>query len=203
MSHDAKTRAEVLAAVGVTHTLLGASKHWKVDPKTIRTWRKEAQGISQIPASVAPPPVAPISQGRKLGVTPEQQAHTNTLTQIRNAAVANAVLSDIAQARAETIAELLRLRKLAIRRLEDSMLPLRRRKVTHENAERVELDPSYSPPKVDLVGALYMLDGILGIRANEQSSNDDAPPAEVEVHIVREEQGNTIQLPQQAKPTGT
>ena len=206
VAYDAKTKAEVLAAVGVTHSVRSAAKAFKVNPSTIQAWQKEAKQSAQISTEASLPPVAPISQGGGLEPTQPQQpqpVNQPTINQIRTATIANAVLSDIAQARAETIAELLRLRKLAIRRLEDSMLPLRRRKVTHENAERVELDPNYSPPKVDLVGALYMLDGILGIRANEQSNNDDAPPAEVEVHIVREEQGDTIQLPQQAKPTGT
>lgn len=206
MAYDAKKKAEVLAAVGVTHTVRSAAKAFKVGPSTIQAWQKEAKQSAQISTEASLPPVAPISQGGGLEPTQPQQpqpVNQPTINQIRTATIANAVLSDIAQARAETIAELLRLRKLAIRRLEDSMLPLRRRKVTHENAERVELDPNYSPPKVDLVGALYMLDGILGIRANEQSNSDDAPPAEVEVRIVRDEQGDTIQLPQQAKPTGT
>lgn len=207
MAYDAKKKAEVLAAVGVTHTVRSAAKAFKVGPSTIQAWQKEAKQSAQISTEASLPPVAPISQGGGLEPTQPQQpqpVNQPTINQIRTATIANAVLSDIAQARAETIAELLRLRKLAIRRLEDSMLPLRRRKVTHENAERVELDPNYSPPKVDLVGALYMLDGILGIRANEQSNSDDAPPAEVEVRIVRDEpEDNTIQLPQQAKPTGT
>lgn len=194
MAYSAKKKAQVLAAVGVTHSVREAAEEFKVDAKTITNWQKKAKGIPT-------PQVAPIQHGG--GIEPAPQQPQPSISQIRMATIANAVLTDIAQARAEAIAKLLELRNLAILRLEDSMLPLRRRTVRHENVERVELDPDYAPPKVDLVGALYMLNDILGIKASEQSSDVDAPPSEVEVHIVREDRGDTIQLPQQAKPTGT
>lgn len=190
MAHSNKLKVQVLSALAAGKSYSELTAEFGVSSSTVRAWegkgKKSLKTATQTATSPLPPPPT-----------------ASQLLEQRNAIISKAVLDDIAQARSETIAELLKLRKLAIRRMEDSMLPLRRRRVQHENGERVELDPSYSPPKVDLVGALYMLDGILGIRANEQSSSDDAPPAEVEVHIVREEQGDTIQLPQQAKPTGT
>lgn len=94
---------------------------------------------------------------------------------------------------------------MAIRRLEDSMLPLRRKKITAGNEEHEELDMEYAPPKVDLVGALYMLNDILGIKTANVSEPIDEEPAEVEIRIVREEEPakRDLQIPPPANKTGT
>lgn len=96
--------------------------------------------------------------------------------QVRNAVIANAVLADIQRAREDAMKRLAKIAPLAIRRIEDSTLPLRRRKVQDgDGTERTELDPSYSPPKVDTVGALFVLVDILGLKAGDEAPVVEAP----------------------------
>lgn len=209
MAYDAKKKAEVLAAVGVTHTVRSAAKAFKVGPSTIQAWQKEAKQSAQISTETALPPVAPISQGGGLDPTPQQPqpqpVNHPTINQIRTATIANAVLADIAAIRAETRADLMKLRRLAIRRAEDSMLPMRRRKIVDQSTgqERVELDPTYTPPKVDMTAALYILNDVIGVNVGAAIEQVDEEPSAVEIHVVRDEVPENLQLPRPSAPTGT
>lgn len=205
VAYDAKTKAEVLAAVGVTHSVRSAAKAFKVNPSTIQEWQKQAKESAQIRTDSALPPVAPISQGGGLESPPPPPVNQPTINQIRTATIANAVLADIAAIRAETRADLMKLRRLAIRRAEDSMLPMRRRKVTDQSTgqERVELDPTYTPPKVDMTAALYILNDVIGVNVGAAIEQVDEEPSAVEIHVVRDEVPENLQLPRPSAPTGT
>lgn len=104
--------------------------------------------------------------------------------QMRHEVIQKAVLDDIAKVRSETIKQLAKIAPLAIRRIEDSTLPMRRKKIAVAGGERTELDPSYSPPKVDTTGALFVLVDVLGIKPAEVVLDEKPAPTGFTIKVV-------------------
>lgn len=205
MAHSNKLKTQVLSALAAGKSYSELTAEFGVSSSTVRGWEgkgKKPLRIATQPATVtATPESTPTPQQSEPPTpAPRQQA-----SEQRNAIINKAVLDDIAEIRRECRAELASKRKLALRRIEDSILPFRRRKVRSApgEPERTELDPTYAPPKIDLTAALYILNDVIGVNVGAAIEQVDEEPSAVEIHVVRDEVPENLQLPRPSAPTGT
>lgn len=175
MAHSNVIKAEVLTALALGATYASLTKKYGVSKSTMQSWEKSA-----ISGQTGQQADSKDDQEKK----DYRKAAYAAANQMRNEVIQKAVLDDIAKVRNETIKQLAKIAPLAIRRIEDSTLPMRRKKIAVAGGERTELDPSYSPPKVDTTGALFVLVDVLGIKPAEVVLDEKPAPTGFTIKVV-------------------